>query len=83
MPPLRFIDEWWPFGSGIYFIADVGSKQAIEFLDLPSGKIHQVYTLEKPPAPWNGLAVSPDGKWLLFSQLDAISSDLMLVENFR
>jgi Tol biopolymer transport system component len=29
------------------------------------------------------LAVSPDGKWLLYEQLDRVDSDLMLVENFR
>jgi hypothetical protein len=31
-----------------------------------------------------GLTVSPDGRWLLYSQVDgAPGSDLMLVENFR
>ncbi len=84
MPALRFVDEWWPVGNGIYFIGDVGSKQAIEFLDLQTRKIRQLYTLEKPPEPWtSGLAVSPDGRWLLYSQIDEINSDLMLVDNFH
>ena len=31
-----------------------------------------------------GLSVSPDGRWLLYSQVDgAPGSDLMVVENFR
>jgi len=30
-----------------------------------------------------GLNVSPDGRWLLYSQVDRNSGDLMLVENFR
>jgi len=37
--------------------------------------------MEKPPCA--GFAVSPDGGWLLYAQIDAGNSDIMLVENFR
>ena len=30
-----------------------------------------------------GIALSPDGRTLLYSQIDDAGSDLMLVENFR
>jgi hypothetical protein len=30
-----------------------------------------------------GLTISPDGRTLLYEQLDNVGSDLMLVENFR
>lgn len=40
--------------------------------------------LQKIPKPLDrGLTVSPDGHWLLYSQVDQIGDDLMLVENFR
>jgi hypothetical protein len=30
-----------------------------------------------------GLTLSPDGRWMLFTQMDQGGSELMLVENFR
>lgn len=30
-----------------------------------------------------GMDVSPDGRWLLYSQLDRVESEIMLIENFR
>jgi hypothetical protein len=43
-----------------------------------------VATTEKKLARWiPSLAVSPDGKHLLYTQIDQQGSDLMLMENFR
>jgi hypothetical protein len=43
-----------------------------------------VAEVEKPLQAWNsGLAVSPDGQWVLYPQIDQSGSDIMLVENFR
>jgi hypothetical protein len=32
---------------------------------------------------WGGFAVSPDGRRILFTRVDQIDSEIMLVENFR
>jgi hypothetical protein len=43
--------------------------------------VSTLHTLTKPVDL--GLAVSPDGRYLLFAQSDFYGSDLMLVENFK
>jgi hypothetical protein len=51
---------------------------------LATSHIRRIYALQKRSLPVvGGLAISPDGTWLLYSQLDQISSDLMLIENWR
>jgi len=85
MPQLGSNDAWSPSGSGIYFVGfDANDKAGIDFFDLNLKKVRRILVLEKPPPGWmGGLPVSPDGRWLLFTQLDELSSDLMLVENWR
>ena len=65
---------------GVYY-STVSTPAAIEFLDFASGKKTTIHTLAKPVDL--GLAVSPDGRYLLFAQNDLSGSDLVLVENFR
>jgi len=85
MPELNVMgDEWFPFGSGIYFIAHEGAKRTISLFDLQTKQARPIFTLEKPSPGWiGGIPVSNDGKWLLFPQKDERSSELMLIENWR
>ncbi len=68
---------------GIYFVVppEAGGKRTIQFLDFSSGVTQIVTELEKPLH--SGISVSPDGRYLLYTQVEEHSSDLMLVENFR
>lgn len=68
---------------GVYFIpaAVEGAPSTIQFLSFATRQARQVLELRRPPSL--GLAVSPDRRWLLFSQVDRRESDLVLVENFR
>jgi hypothetical protein len=68
---------------GIYFVSrhNTGSGRAIQFLGFATGNVGTVANIEMPVL--GGLSVSPDGKWILYSQIDQVGSDLMLVENFR
>ena len=55
----------------------------IKFLKLGRKQIRQIATLSKPEYDWGGLSLSPDGKWLAYSQVDDTPADILLVENFR
>jgi Tol biopolymer transport system component len=68
---------------GIYFIPAPGAdrKSSIQFLSFVTGEMKTVAPLSISSD--EGLSVSPDGRSILFTQIDEAGSDLMLVENFR
>ena len=73
---------WTLVDRGIYF-ADYKSN-SLKFFDFGSRRVSTVARVEKlarGAAPH--LPVSPDGRWLLYTQEDQFISDIMLVENFR
>jgi predicted NUDIX family NTP pyrophosphohydrolase len=69
---------------GIYFMSHENGKAAIELFDIEAHKVSHVLSLEKSPPYWIGaMPVSPDGKWMLFPQVDGHSSNLMMVANMQ
>jgi len=77
--------EWcnWALSpEGIYFATQTGKKYLIEFLSFQTGKITPFYQ-EETHNSRVFLAISPDGESLVYTELVAGESDLMLVENFR
>ena len=85
MPWLCNVGEAWvPFGAGVYFMGCEKDGQHVEYLDFATHQVKVVYKPLNPPGDWlGGLSVSPDGKYLLYPQVDEQSSNLMLVENWR
>jgi eukaryotic-like serine/threonine-protein kinase len=76
---------WAVQENGIYFVAPMASaRPAIKFFNFFTHAVAQRGVLERDPLPGPpGLTISPDGRWLLYAQVDQSVSDLMLVENFR
>ena len=75
---------WTPSDVGVYFIDDTSPLPNLKFLDPAIGHTTTVAALDKPPFCCNpALAVSPDGRTLLYSQVDNSTRDVMLVENFH
>jgi Tol biopolymer transport system component/DNA-binding winged helix-turn-helix (wHTH) protein len=68
---------------GIYFIPEAppGGNSSLKFLSFVTGKVTTLAQLSGLAA--YGFSVSPNGRWLLYSQYEQKGADLMLVENFR
>jgi hypothetical protein len=66
---------------GIYYYSR-GPHEILQFFSFATGKPRALLTPDKPPNM--GLSVSPDGHWLIYSQMEReAASNLMLVDNFR
>ena len=80
--------HWVVAERGIYYItrpqADAPLYE-LEFFDFATSRTSRLATIEGTNRAFlvTGLAVSPDERWLLFTQRDTLAADLMLVENFR
>jgi Tol biopolymer transport system component/DNA-binding winged helix-turn-helix (wHTH) protein len=74
---------WGIVENGIYYLNTTG-KPGVVFLDFSTHRSTRLFDLESRPArEAAGLGVSPDGKTILYTQLDTLSRDIVLVENFR
>jgi eukaryotic-like serine/threonine-protein kinase len=79
--------HWTVSSKGIYYFEfpkDPNSPKLLNFYNFKTGKVNLVGTVEAAISPDNsGISVTPDGRWLLYSVMSSISSDLMLVDDFR
>ena len=70
--------------SGIYFVPTPPAgttTYSIQFFDFATGRTTPISTTERPALL--GFTVSPDGRWILYTQTDRDATELMLVENFH
>jgi len=72
-----------PTATGIYFFTSGGRNRpyTLQFLEFKTDRIETIAQTSKPVQ--SGLTISPDGKILLYSQVDQNGSEIMLAENFR
>jgi hypothetical protein len=55
----------------------------LAFYSFATKKSFRVADVKPGTSSGTGLSVSPDGRYLLYTQCDEETDDLMLVENFR
>jgi hypothetical protein len=72
--------QWALVPEGIYFTPQ-HHPRSICFYDLATKHTREIFKADKDLA--EGMSVSPDGRYLLYSQLDENNSSIMLVNNFR
>ncbi|HLV96763.1 MAG TPA: winged helix-turn-helix domain-containing protein [Candidatus Acidoferrales bacterium] len=91
--PFGYLWFNWALGkNGIYFLNHAESSPAtadffevspatVDFFDFSTGKITRIAAVHKPMG--GGLALSPDGKSLLYVETEFEESSIMLLKNFR
>lgn len=84
IPKLRYGDSWAAIATGIYYTDTLSKPVSINFYEFASGVTRTVMTLKQVPVPSGpGIAVSPDGRWLLYTQIDDEQSEIMLAQPNR
>ena len=79
----EFWGYWAVLERGIYYL-DTSVKPAIAFFDFTSRQVTRLFELDfRPAREVTGLAASPDARTILYTQLDALTRDIVLVDNFR
>jgi Tol biopolymer transport system component len=84
LPKAGYWGYWALSDEGVYVVDTSTLPHGILYLDLKTRRITRIADLATPAvaqyAP--GLAVSADGRKILYAQEDHLNSDLVLVENF-
>ena len=72
--------QWTLAANGIYFTPH-DNPRIICFFDFAIGQTRQIFKADKDLG--EGMSISPDGRYMLYSQIDESNADIMLVDNFR
>lgn len=82
-PAVGFWGYWSLTGNELFYLDSSAKSPEIRSLDMVKNQGRRIYTLERVPPPFSGLSVSPDGNWLLHTDLAEVGSHITLVENFH
>ena len=81
MPMMSFVANWDLVPGGVYFFP-TDDILTLHYFDFSTRKARPVFKISGGGA-YPGLSVSPDGRYILYPELDDYRSDIMLVENFH
>jgi Tol biopolymer transport system component len=80
MPRVGYEDAWAATTAGIYYTDSSSTPISVNFYEFASRARRMLMTLREAPIPGGGpgITVSPDGRWLLYSQSGDEQSEIML-----
>ena len=80
LPQVGYDDAWAATTAGIYYTDSSSTPVSVNFYEFASRTTRRVMTLRATPIPGGGagITVSPDGRWLLYSQSGDEQSEIML-----
>jgi Tol biopolymer transport system component len=79
MPRLNYADAWVATAAGVYYTDALAKPVTVSFYDFTTRTKRRLTSLKQAFAPAGpGLAVSPDGRWLLYVQVENEQSEIML-----
>jgi len=73
---------WAVIENGIYYL-DITATPGIVFFDFTTHRSTRVFDVDRPISSLQALAVSPDKRTILYTAMDAIHFEIILVEDFR
>jgi Tol biopolymer transport system component/DNA-binding winged helix-turn-helix (wHTH) protein len=83
IPRVKDASLWTLVAKGIYLVP-TDSPRSIGYFDFGSKQVRRLIEVNKDlRSSIGGLSVSPDGRWIIYSQLDEQSGDIMLVDHFH
>jgi hypothetical protein len=80
LPRLSNSSLWTLSPGGIYFVP-AEAPRSVRYFDFASKQLRPIFEVDKNLG--TGLSVSPDGRWILYSQEGDVNSDIMLVDHFH
>jgi hypothetical protein len=80
LPRVSHSGLWTLSPGGIYFVP-AEEPRSLRYFDFATKQIRPIFEVDKYFG--TGLSVSPDGRWILYSLVGDVNSDIMLVDHFH
>jgi Tol biopolymer transport system component/DNA-binding winged helix-turn-helix (wHTH) protein len=80
LPRVSHAALWALSPGGIYFVP-AEAPRSLRYFDFATKQTRQIFEADNYFG--SGLSVSPDGRWLMYSLVGDVNSDIMLVDHFR
>jgi Tol biopolymer transport system component len=82
-PPANYWGYFSLSKDGLYFLGTDHSQTALRFQNFSNFTATTLYIFPKSPARFSGLSISPDGRWVLYTDQSSQGNNIMLVQDFQ